>query len=211
MSTDQRTAKYFTGGALLLDLGCGDGKWLDEIGPRYRLAVGIDIVANSWGPSGGTAAGWRPVLSNLDVGIPLASDIADAVHANQLIEHVRNPLKLIHEVYRVLRVGGVFVVTTPNVRYLKHAFRLIVRGQGPMTSTARLRTRDTWDDGHLHYFTPSDLAWMAKTAQFRDAHTAGLIAASGRLSLIRRSLNRAADHGLVREFLSGNTTMVAVK
>jgi SAM-dependent methyltransferase len=211
MSIDYRTAKHFEGGRIVVDVGCGDGRWLHEIGPRYGLAVGVDIDAARWSPLPPGEMPWRPVLSNLDKGIPLASDIADGVHANQVIEHIKNPLELVGEAYRVLRTGGVFVATTPNVRYLKHAFRLVIRGCGPMTSTARLRTRQIWDDGHIHYFTPSDLLWIAKSAGFREVHVSGLIGSHGKLSGIRALLDRTADRAIVRDFFSGNTKLIAFK
>jgi SAM-dependent methyltransferase len=211
MPADERTARHFVGGGLVLDIGCGDGRWLNEIGPRYRLAVGVDIALGNPSSAAGVVNGWRPVVSNLDCGIPVASDVADAIFANQVIEHVKNPLELIQDVYRVLRTGGVFVATTPNVRYVKHAFRLIIGGRGPMTSTARLRTRQVWDDGHIHYFTPSDLVWIARSAGFRDVHASGLIGLHGELSGIRGLLDRMAGQPVVRDFLSGNTKLIAVK
>jgi len=125
-----------------------------------------------------------------------------------VIEHIVNPLAFAVEVRRVLRRGGIFVATTPNVRYAKHLARLVVRGEGPLTSArADNRTEEQWDDGHLHYFTPRDLEWIMHRAGFADWSTAALIETAG--SSIRRLLDRWSSAPPVKQFLSGNTLLVA--
>jgi SAM-dependent methyltransferase len=151
------------------------------------------------------------VLGDLNQGIPVASEAVDAVFANQVIEHVGNPLHFAMEVHRVLRPGGVLVATTPNIQFVEHMWSIFVRGIGPLTSDERKRTPTVWDDGHVHYFTASDLDWIARTAGFRHARTTALIAASGRLQALRELLDRLAGTPLVKRWLSGNAMLVATK
>jgi SAM-dependent methyltransferase len=210
--TDSRIDRYFAGGDLVIDLGCGNGGWIDGIRSRYARAVGIDIDASVAKSPGGRVEGWEFIHQDLNkAALPFPEGCADAVFANQVIEHVANPLHFAAEACRVLRPGGVFVVTTPNVRYLRHVMRLLFMGFGPVTSGAALRTPQVWDDGHIHFFTTRDLEWLARTAGFSRVHTEGLVATTGRAAVARRALNALRTRGLVKGFLCGNVMAVAWK
>lgn len=208
---DSRIARQFAGGEVVLDAGCGDGMALEAIAGRYRIALGMDISKQRMAPRTEPRRGWTFALVDLNGGIPLSSETVDAVHANQVIEHIGNPLHFAAEALRVLRPRGILVVTTPNVRYLPHVWRLVVKGSGPLTSGLGERTVDSWDGGHTHFFTPSDLTWVMREAGFRDVKTRALIATGGRLRFPRSLLDRWAPAAPVKNFLSGNTLLVAVK
>jgi SAM-dependent methyltransferase len=209
-SVDERIASLLRGGHCLLDLGCGDGGFLDAVASRYRMAIGIDLRATC-GPERRGVRQWTYMTADLDDGIPAESWSADAIHSNQVIEHVKNPLAFLAETHRVLRSGGVLVVTTPNVRYLPHVWRLLVRGQGPITSRRGNRTLTDWDDGHIHFLTPTDLEWASRRVGFHLVRTSALVNRSGRLRPVRKILDRASRLEPVKSFLSGNTLLVAVK
>ena len=135
--------------------------------------------------------------------------MADAIRANQVIEHVREPGAFLAEARRVLRPGGLLVITTPNVRYVRHLARLVLLGRGPMTSAHPPGESSAWDDGHLHYLTPGDLGRIARGAGFTHVRVSALVAQSGRFRPLRRILGRLSSLAPVREFLSGNMILVA--
>jgi SAM-dependent methyltransferase len=199
--------KYFRAANRIVDLGCGDGAWLDT--QSAAEAIGIDIGA---GPSKASPdRSWTFIGADLDAGIPIEDGWAAVVRANQVIEHIRNPLSFVSEVHRVLRPNGIFVATTPNIRYLRHLGMLVFRGEGPMTSGNAERTPDSWDDGHIHFYTACDLEWLANAAGFRRHRTEALIDLQGRLRPIRRLLHGTRRHPLVKGFLTGNLLLVAQK
>ena|SRR5688500_9961030 len=191
----------------LVDLGCGDGSWLDQ--HPAAEAIGIDITEAPIGPSSDRP--WSFISADLDEGIALEDGWADAVRANQVIEHIRNPVGFLNEVHRILRPNGVFVATTPNIRYAKHLAKLALFGEGPMTSGDARRTEASWDDGHIHFFTARDLEWLAKAAGFRHYHTEALVDRHGGLRPVRRILDRLRRHDLVKGFLTGNLVLIAQK
>lgn len=204
---DLRADAHLLGATRLVDLGCGDGAWLDD-NPAPE-AIGIDIAAG--GATTPPERSWAFISADLDEGIPLDDDWADAVRANQVIEHIRNPVRFLSEVLRVLRPSGAFVATTPNIRYARHLARLALLGEGPMTSGRAERTAASWDDGHIHFFTARDLEWLAKTTGFRRYRTEALVDLGGRLRPVRRFLDRRRGHGPVKAYLSGNLLLIARK
>lgn len=208
---DLRLQNLFRGGDLVIDVGCGDGEPLDDVGGLYRNAVGIDISTERLKWRSAMPSGWTFMLTDLNRGIPMMPDVADAVHANQVIEHVGNPLFFAMEAHRVLRPGGMFVATTPNVRYLPHVWRLIAKGQGPITGGNKSKTPTDWDSGHIHFFTTNDLMWIAKQAGFTHVRTRALVAPNGHQQPLRRLLDQRADSRLVKSFLTGNILLVAIK
>ncbi len=82
---------------------------------------------------------------------PASFDAAIMMH---VIEHVPDPLELLHDVRRLLRPGGMLVVETP--RYDTLAFRLLGR-----------RERSLSCEGHIYFFTTQTLTAMAEKAGFR--------------------------------------------
>jgi hypothetical protein len=101
------------------------------------------------------------------------------------------------------------VVTTPNVRYVRHLVRLVILGRGPMTSSHPPGGSIAWDDGHLHYLTPGDLKRIALQAGFEHPRVSALVSQSGGLRPLRRILGKLSSLAPVREFLSGNMILVA--
>jgi ubiquinone/menaquinone biosynthesis C-methylase UbiE len=197
-------------GAFFMELGCGAGNSLDEVSGHFRRTVGVDISRRRLSERKVPPADWEFVLSDLNAMLPFDSNSADAVLANQVIEHIVDPNFFAREIYRVLKGKGVVVVTTPNFRYVKHLYRIVVLGRGP--KTANDDTRDgPWDDGHLHYFSHRDLSEIFSRAGFSKVRSRALIDLNGRHGTVRQLLDAFADSFLVREFLSGNALLVAQK
>lgn len=129
----------------LLDVGCGVGplrQWLDA--DAYRI-VGLEI-------SGAAAEAARAnydacEVCDVEVPWPLEPRSFDGVHAGAVLEHVLDWHAPLNGANRVLRDGGLLVVTVPNLRYWKEVRRLL-RGRQPHW----LR-----DMKHVHGYTPSFL------------------------------------------------------
>ena len=52
------------------------------------------------------------------ISIPFKDDMFDAVIATELLEHIISPLEMIAEGSRILRKGGIFILSTPNVSHV---------------------------------------------------------------------------------------------
>ena len=135
----------------VLDVGCGNGRFLAAAVAASWEGVGVDFDASAV-----AAARLRP---GLDVrvgdleGCAFPSSSFDAVVLDNVIEHVPDPAATFAECARLLRPGGRLVMITPNLDSLGHqAFGADWRG----LETPR----------HLHLFTARALRAFARRAGF---------------------------------------------
>jgi SAM-dependent methyltransferase len=100
----------------ILDLGCGDGRsfdWCQQAFPDCNW-IGLDIEDSPEVRSRRRADCVFRSYNGTD--IPISNGELDVVFSNQVFEHVRHPDRLLAEVHRVLRPGGVFI---GSVSYLE--------------------------------------------------------------------------------------------
>jgi SAM-dependent methyltransferase len=99
-----------------LDLGCGNGSLTKYIANLVRSSrvVGIDInpLALEKAKEAGIEV-YRIDLNNEP--LPFAGESFDLITAFELIEHLWNKDFFLKEVFRVLRKGGFFILSTPNL------------------------------------------------------------------------------------------------
>jgi SAM-dependent methyltransferase len=197
-------------GTCVVDLGCGSGHLLGELSGLFVQRIGLDVSRTRLDTLGhGKTDGWEFREADLNGLFPLTDGLADVVIANQVIEHILDPIKFGREIHRILRPGGRCIITTPNIRYLKNIAHIVFSGFGPQTAGGN--TLDgVWDDGHIHYFTHRDLRDLFDQVGFSLVKSAALIVLN-RGSIWRRQLDRQAASWPVREFLSGNILLWAEK
>ena len=106
-----------------LDLGCGHQFFPDWMPNSLRIQQ--DLVNASGSVTGVDAFDQRPhscgirkIIANIEE-LPFSDSSFSLVTANMVVEHVENPERLLQEVYRVLKPGGVFLFHTPNAQYFE--------------------------------------------------------------------------------------------
>jgi SAM-dependent methyltransferase len=106
--------------ALTVDIGagyCRDLRLVKAAHPSTR-AVAIDCAE---GVSGATEALQRREIDAVEVldlerdRLPFDNESVDLIIANQVLEHAKEIFWIWHEVSRVLRIGGHFILGVPNV------------------------------------------------------------------------------------------------
>jgi 2-polyprenyl-3-methyl-5-hydroxy-6-metoxy-1,4-benzoquinol methylase len=107
-----RTFRHLRVDGRLLDVGCGEGSFLDLAGRAGWQATGIDTD-----PEAVAAAQRAGVDARCET---LAEHAAggshyDAVTISHVLEHVPDPVALLEDAYVALRPGGTVWIATPNL------------------------------------------------------------------------------------------------
>jgi SAM-dependent methyltransferase len=81
--------------SIVIDLGCGHNKRRGAWGFDCRKQAGVDAVCD------------------IELPLPLKNESADEVHLSHVVEHVRNVLAFMEEVYRICKPGAHVHVVVP--------------------------------------------------------------------------------------------------
>jgi methionine biosynthesis protein MetW len=185
-------------GALVVDLGCGDGALARQVGDGVRV-VGVDLVEAAVRAARAHAV--PAIQADLDHRhLPLRDGTADVVAALDVVEHVIDPIAFVRAAHRLLKRGGVVIVTTPNARFVRHVADLVLRGRSMRTSY----DPEGYDGGHLHYFTFRDLRALLEANGFAVEHETGIGRRDYRSMKVRLFARLASlwERDVAAEFLS---------
>jgi SAM-dependent methyltransferase len=122
-------------GKRVLDLGCRTGAVTQHFLPGNEV-VGIDVDRAALEQA--EERGIEPVHANVEDPLPFADGSFDAVVAGELLEHVRDPERLVAEARRVLRAAGVLAGSVPNAYRLQSRL-LFLAGRPPEDDPTHLR------------------------------------------------------------------------
>lgn len=115
--------KKITDSGRLLDVGCGIGRFLKEAGASYDV-FGTEISEYAL-LAANHQAGLKGRLTQADAlkGLPYRSGSFDVVTALDIVEHLDRPETFVAEAWRLLRPGGLLVLSTPNPDSLGRAIK----------------------------------------------------------------------------------------
>lgn len=125
---DECLAETPLAGALTLDAGCGYGLFSAAAAGRGATVVSLDIGARLVARAIARAGGRGLVGDACQLG--LRDACFDLVISSEMLEHTGAPARALAELARVLKIGGVLVLTTPNRIW-----------QGPVRAASRLGLR----------------------------------------------------------------------
>ena len=133
-------SKYLSPGQSVIELGAGSGAFAKRL-----LDAGLTVHAVDFDPTG-WALKSIPLLQQ-DLNAPtwnLPSARYDAAVAVEVLEHIENPSSFLQNVGRLLKSGGIFFLTTPNVVSVESRRRMLLRGE-----LAFFGKQVLFDGGHL--------------------------------------------------------------
>lgn len=141
-------------GQNVLDIACGAGYGTAMISEHGCEAVGADYdddsITNaraSWSQATFTEAN--------ALELPFGDCSFDAVVSYETIEHVYSGEQFLSEMYRVLRPGGTFICSTPNIRYTAHP-SYHIKEYEPEEFYKLVQGRFTGVERYAQYFKPLD-------------------------------------------------------
>jgi len=157
---------------LILDLGCGPGLFLRDLGERYPGAAlhGYDVTP-AMIAYGRELAGGKLAMEVRDVStesLPHAAGTAHLVSMSSVLHVFDEPLPVLAEIRRVLAPGGVFLlhdwIRQPLATYLTWR-REVMKESGAESERRGFRLFPV----HNKY-TPEDWRWLLASAGFSVRH-----------------------------------------
>ncbi len=106
-----------------LDIGCGDGGIAERIQNLGINMYGIDVSHEQL--KNAEKRGVHTQEGDIQKTLPYNDNSFDIVFAGEVIEHIADPRNFVTEINRILKTGGLFVVTTPNLAGFDNRIRLL--------------------------------------------------------------------------------------
>jgi len=159
--------------ATVLDLGCGDGKLLEQLKNKHITAQGIEI--DSQLVRSCIKKGISVIQQDLDNGLADFQDNSfDFVILNKTLQATYKPLLVLKE---AVRVGNHVLVSFPNFGYYQIRLQLFFSGSMPKSKDLPYEWYDT---PNIHLVTIADFERFCKNNNFKIEkkifyHEGGLI------------------------------------
>lgn len=121
-------------GGSLLDVGCGDGAYTVRMADGFDQVSAVDIEPQRLDVFAERIKG-TPLSDKIDITPMLAEELSfaddqfDVVTMIEVLEHVADVDRTIANVFRVLKPGGRFLITTPNRLFPIETHGFLVKGK----------------------------------------------------------------------------------
>jgi ubiquinone/menaquinone biosynthesis C-methylase UbiE len=142
---DKRTLSYIRDEKNILDVGCGEGITLEKLLQNFpdRNVVGIDYSPEKVGIC---EQHRLPARQGNACELEFADHSMDCCLFLEVVEHLLDPLKALHEIHRVLRIGGLLLLIFPNdflFKFARLSFGKFKEASAP--------------SGHVKQWTPAEM------------------------------------------------------
>ncbi len=142
--------------ARVLDLGCSDGRFAEDLQAMGHHVTGVDLQAHD----GVTDRVEHFVQADLDQGLPSDLDGPfEIVLAADVLEHVRRPDQLLQQIHKVLAPGGSVLVSVPNFGHWYPRLRVAL-------GRFDYDRRGILDSDHVRFFTKKSFERLALASGF---------------------------------------------
>jgi len=142
--------------ARLLDVGCSRGQFVEAAAQFGYRAEGVE-------PAPRLAAAARDAGLNVHTGLleeqHFPEHSFDAVTLFEVVEHLRDPRSLVSECHRILRPGGILLLSTGNTDSWTVSF------MGAKWDYFQIAL----DGGHISFFNPASVQQLAEACGFKVA------------------------------------------
>ena len=170
ISSEERVLfqKYLGQGKACLDYGCGDAArypgLIVSLGASY---TGFDVseVAVKEARSRGLEA----KLFRSDNSVDAPENSFDIAVCLEVFEHLQDPEFACRDIFRVLRPGGILLVSVPNAAHWVPRLEFLFTGFLNPGGSALTARKAPWRDPHIRFFSPSLFRRLVQTCGFEIA------------------------------------------
>ena len=118
----EHSARYvfvlpFVENKTVLDIACGTGYGLAILKTKAKYITGVDVDAGAANEAKAECGDNGSVLLGNGLGLPFADGSFDVITSFETLEHLHERRKFLAELHRVLRPGGILILSTPNANY----------------------------------------------------------------------------------------------
>ena len=139
------------GGRRVLDIGCAGGYLAQILAERGFSVTGIDLPGTAHSPH------IDFVPADLDRGLPSLDGCFDYIVCADVLEHLREPERLLRECRERLAPGGALIASLPNSGHIYFRWQVLM-GRFPQ------HDRGLFDRTHVQFFTwPGWMDLLART------------------------------------------------
>jgi len=162
---------HLRAGARVVDVGAGEGYFSKMVGDRVESELGRPadtvVAACDLFPGYFRYAGVRCDPINADGSLPYADGSFDVACSLEVIEHIKDQFAFARELCRVVKPGGVAIVSTPNVLNLNSRVRYLHSGFTVLFDPLLLSSDDPRHTaGHINPVPYYYLAYQLRRAGF---------------------------------------------
>jgi ubiquinone/menaquinone biosynthesis C-methylase UbiE len=150
-----KVSPYFPSGGVLVDIGCNDPPdTINRVREKMDFCVGIDAEVQNT-----VSKNYELKQCFIKKKIPVESELANVVTMLAVLEHMDHPQAIINECFRILKPGGILLITVPSPL-----------NKYPLEVLSKLGiVQQKMIDQHKNYFTHQSLRDMFDKAGFSSA------------------------------------------
>lgn len=100
----------------ILEIGCGEGRGIDLFHDKIKSYTGLDKIRSVIDTLQAKYSDYSFIQENIPPFSSLNDNSFDVIVSFQVIEHIKADQYFLEEIKRVLKPGGVALITTPNIK-----------------------------------------------------------------------------------------------
>lgn len=149
------TAGRLARGMRVLDLGAGEGYFSKLLGEHVARTFGVPpsamLAACDVTPGLFKVRDVPCEMIGPDGRLPYGDASFDIVCSLEVVEHVQDQFQYCREILRVLKPGGLAIISTPNVLNMNSRYRMLHSGFATLFNPLSLSSQDVvHTSGHIH-------------------------------------------------------------
>jgi SAM-dependent methyltransferase len=164
-------------GVRIADIGAGEGYFSQLVGQHVASKLGLEpadvIAACDIFPEYFRYPAIECKTIAADGRLPYGDGSIDVACSLEVVEHVENQFAFARELFRILRPGGIALVSTPNVLNLNSRWRYLHSGFAVLFDPLLLSSADpVHTSGHINPVSYYYLAYQLRRAGFASTSVA---------------------------------------